>query len=62
MSWVPILVVVFIFLTASVLLPIFLGGISLSGPLCVDTFEDMAFFHRMVHRMVELGMELAQSF
>jgi len=37
-SWVPILVVVFIFVTTSVLLPVFLGGIVLSGPLCVDAF------------------------
>jgi hypothetical protein len=37
-SWVPILVVVFVFVTTSVLLPVFLGGIVLSGPLCVDTF------------------------
>jgi len=56
--WVPILVVVFVFLTASVLFPVFLGGISLSGPLCVDAFEDTTFFHCMVG----LGMELAQSF
>jgi len=56
--WVPILVVVFVFLTASILLPVFLGGIPLSGPLCVDAFEDMAVFHRVVG----LGMELARSF
>ena len=58
MSWVPILVIIFVFLTASVLLPVFLDGVSLSGPLCVDAFEDTAFFHRMVG----LGMELARSF
>ena len=58
MSWVPIVVVVFVFLTASVLFPIFRGGISLSGPLCVDAFEDMVFFHHVVG----LGMELAPSF
>jgi len=56
--WVPILVIVFVFLTASVLFPIFLGGISLSSPLCVDAFEDTTFFHRVVG----LGMELARSF
>jgi hypothetical protein len=56
--WVPILVVVFVFLTASVLFPVFLGGIPLSGPLCVDAFEDTTFFHRMIG----LGMELARSF
>ena len=56
--WVPIQVVVFVFLTASVLFPIFIGGIPLSGPLCVDAFEDTTFFHRMIG----LGMELARSF
>ena len=58
MPWVPILVVVFVFLTASIMFPSFLGGISLSGPLCVDAFEDTTFFHRMIG----LGMELARSF
>jgi len=58
MSWVPILVVVFVFLTVSVLLPIFLGGIPVGGPLCVDALEDTTFFHRMVR----LGMELAWPF
>jgi len=57
-SWVPILVFVFVFLTASVLFPVFLGGVSLSGPLCVDAFENTAFFHRVVG----FGMELTQSF
>ena len=57
-SWVPILVVVFVFMTMSVLFPIFLGGIPLSSPLCVDAFEDTAFFHRVIG----LGMELAWSF
>jgi len=56
--WVPILVIVLVFLTTSVLLPFFLGGISLSGPLCVDAFEDTTFFHCVVG----LGMELARSF
>ena len=56
-SWVPILVVVFVFVTTSVLLPIFLGGIVLSSPLCVDAFEDTTFFHRVIG----LGMELAWS-
>ena len=37
-SRVPVLVVVFIFMTTSVLLPVFLGGIVLSGPLRVDAF------------------------
>jgi hypothetical protein len=36
--------------------PSFLGSISLSGPLCVDAFEDTTFFHHMVG----LGMELAR--
>ena len=58
MSWVPILVIVFVFLTVSILLPVFLGGIPLGGPLCVDAFEDTTFFHRMVR----LGMELAWPF
>jgi len=57
-SWVPILVVVFVFVTTPVLLPIFLGGVVLSGPLCVDAFEDTTFFHRVIG----LGMELARSF
>jgi len=55
-SWVPILV--FVFLTVSILFPIFLDRIPLSGPLCVDAFEDTAFFHRVVR----LGIELARSF
>jgi len=57
-SWVPILVIVFVFMTMSVLLPVFLGGIPLSSPLCVDAFEDTTFFHRVIG----LGMELARSF
>jgi hypothetical protein len=52
------LVIIFVFLTASVLFPVFLGGVSLSGPLCVDAFKDTTFFHRVVG----LGMELAWSF
>ena len=56
--WVPILVIIVVFLTASVLFPVFLGGVSLIGPLCVDAFEDTAFFHHVVG----LGMELARSF
>ena len=56
-SWVPILVVV-VFLTVSILFPIFLDGVPLSSPLCVDAFEETAFFHRVVR----LGMELARSF
>ena len=54
----PYPVVVLVFLTASVLFPIFLGGIPLSGTLGVDAFEDTTFFHRVVG----LGMELAWSF
>jgi len=57
-SWIPILVIVVIFLTAFVLFPVFLCGISLSSPLCVDAFEDTTFFHHAVG----LGMELAWSF
>jgi hypothetical protein len=56
--WVPILVVVFIFVTASVLFPVFLSGILLSSSLCVNDFEDTTFFHRVVG----LEMELARSF
>ena len=56
--WVPVLVVVFVFLTASVLFSVFLGGIPLSSPLCVETLEDTTFFHRVVG----LAMELARSF
>ena len=55
-SWVPILVVIFVFM--SVLFPVFLDGTPLSSPLCVDTFEDTTFFHRVIG----LGMELARSF
>jgi len=57
-SWVPILVVVFVFVTMSVLFPIFLGGIPLSSLLCVDAFEDATFFHRVIG----LRMELAWPF
>ena len=57
-SWVPILVIVFVFLTVSILFPVFLDIIPLSGPLCVDAFEDTTFFHHVVG----LGMELARSF
>ena len=57
-SWVPILVVVFVFLTVSILFPIFLDEISLTGPLCVDAFENTTF----LHHVVRLGMELAWSF
>jgi len=56
--WVPILVVIFVFVTVSIRLPVFLDGIPLSSPLCVDTFADVAFFHHMVG----FGMELARSF
>ena len=56
--WVPVLVVVLVFLTASVMFSSFFGSIPLGGLLCVDAFEDMAFFHRMVG----LGVELARSF
>ena len=56
--WVSILVVVLVCLTTSVLFPIFLGGIPLSGSLCVDAFEDTTFFYRVVGH----GMELAWSF
>jgi len=47
-SWVPILVVIFVFMTMSVLLPVFLGEIVLSSPLCVDAFEDTSFFHHVL--------------
>jgi hypothetical protein len=42
----------------SVLLPVFLGGIPLGGPLCVDALEDTTLFHHVVG----LGMELVRSF
>ena len=57
-SRVPILVVVFVFVAMSVLFPVFLGGVPLSSPLCVDAFEDMAFFHHVIG----FGMELAWPF
>jgi len=56
-SWVPILVVVFVFVTMPVLLPVFLGRIVLSSPLRVDAFEDTTFFHHVIG----LGVELARS-
>jgi len=56
-SWVPILVVVFVFVTTPVLLPVFLGRIVLSSPLRVDAFKDTTFFHRVIR----LGVELARS-
>ena len=52
------MVIVFVFVTMSILFPVFLGGIPLSGPLCVDAFEDTAVFHRVIG----FGMELARSF
>ena len=58
MPWVPILVVVFVFMTASIMFPSFVGGVTLSSPLCIDVFEDTTFFHHVVR----LGMELAWSF
>jgi len=57
-SWVPILVVVFVFVTMSVLLPVFLDGIPLSSLLCVDAYEDTTFFHCVIGH----GMELAWTF
>jgi len=54
-SWILILVAVFVFVTTPVLLPIFLSGGVLSGPLCVNAFEDTSFFHHVIG----LGMELA---
>ena len=56
--WVPILVVVIVFVTVSVLFSIFLGGIPLSSPLRIDAFEDMT----LIHHVIRLGMELAWSF
>jgi len=56
-SWVPILVLVLVFVVAPVLFPNFLGGVVLSGPPRIDAFEDAAFFHGMVG----LGMQLARS-
>jgi len=56
-SWVPILVIVLIFVTAPVLLPVILGRVVLSSPLRVDAFKDTAFFHRVIG----LGVELARS-
>ena len=55
MSWVPILVVVFVLLVAPIVFPGSFGGVSLSGPLRVDALEDAAFFHHVVR----LGMKLA---
>jgi len=56
-SWVPILVIVLVFVTAPVLFPVVLGRIVLSSPPCVDAFEDTTFFHRVIG----LGVELAWS-
>jgi len=54
-SRVPIMVIVFVFVTTPVLLPVFLGRIVLSGPLRVDAFEDTAFFHPVNGFGVELA-------
>jgi len=56
-SWVPILVVVFVFVTTPVLLPVVLRRIVLGSPPHVDVFKDTAFFHRVIG----LGVELARS-
>ena len=47
-SWVPILVFILVFVIAPVLFPVFLGGIVLGSPPCIDAFEDAAFFHGVV--------------
>ena len=56
--WVPVLVVVFIFLIAFVMFLDSFGSVSLSGPLCIDSFKDTTF----IHHVVRLGMKLAWSF
>ena len=53
-SWVPILVIVFVFVTVLVLLPVILGRIVLSSLPRVDAFEDTTFFHRVIGLGVEL--------
>ena len=58
MSWVSVLVVVFILLIASVMFPSSFGDVSLSSTLCIDALKDATFFHRVVR----LGMKLAWSF
>ena len=58
LPWVPVLVIIFIFLVASVMFPNSFGDISLSSPLSIDALEDMTFFHRVVR----LRMKLARSF
>jgi len=57
-SWVPVLVLVFVFVIVSVLFPVFLGGIVLSSPPRVDAFEDTTFFHRVIRLGVELAWPL----
>jgi len=54
MSWVSVLVFLFVLLVASIVFPRSLGGVSLSGPLRVDALEDTTF----LHRAVRLGMKL----
>jgi len=55
-SRVPILVVVFV--TTPVLLPVVLGRIVFSGPPRVDVFKDTTFFHRVIGLVVELAWSL----
>jgi len=57
-SWVPVLVLIFVFVIAPVLFPVFLGGIVLSSPPRVDAFEDTTFFHHVIRLMVELAWSL----
>ena len=57
-SGVPILVLVLIFVVVPVSLVVFLGGVVLGGPPCIDAFEDAALFHGMIRLWVQLAWSL----
>ena len=53
--WISVLVFVLVLLVAPVALPRCFRGVTLSGLLCVDAFEDTTF----LHCVFGLGMKLA---
>ena len=42
------MVLVLVFVVVPISLAVFLGGVVLGGPPCIDVFEDAALFHGMV--------------
>ena len=52
------MVLVLIFMIAPVLFLIFLGGVVLSSPSCVDVFQDATFLHRVVGFWMQLAWSL----